>query len=141
MRRLLPALFVVAAIFGWNHFNSVDGETASLDGVNQVVSVDANWRSGQQVRGSGEVVRVLSDDTDGSRHQRFIVRLGSGRTLLIAHNIDLAPRVVSIRVGDKISFNGVYEWNDKGGVIHWTHLDPQNRHQGGWIEHRGKRYQ
>ena len=131
MRRLLPALFVVAVVFGWNHFNSVDGGPVTLSGPNQVVSVDASWRSGQQVRGSGEVVRVLSDDNDGSRHQRFIVRLGSGRTLLIAHNIDLAPRVASIRVGDTVSFNGVYEWNDKGGVIHWTHLDPQNRHQAG----------
>ena len=141
MRKLLPALFVVAAVLGWNQFNSVDGEPVGFSGTSSDVSIDRDWRSGQQVRGAGKVIRVLSDDNDGSRHQRFIVRLGSGRTLLIAHNIDLAPRVPSIRVGDTVSFNGEYEWNDKGGVIHWTHLDPQNRHQAGWIEHRGKRYQ
>lgn len=141
MKRLFPALLVVIAVLGWNHFNSgIDGPASVID-VDRSVSADSDWHSGQQVLGGGKVVRVLPDDNDGSRHQRFIVRLSSGRTLLIAHNIDLAPRVPSIRVGDTVSFNGEYEWNDKGGVIHWTHRDPQNRHQAGWIEHKGKRYQ
>ena len=51
-------------------------------------------RSNLQVEGGGEVIRILSDDVDGDRHQRFILRLGSGQTLLVAHNIDLAPRVL-----------------------------------------------
>ncbi|MBT8079143.1 MAG: DUF3465 domain-containing protein [Gammaproteobacteria bacterium] len=141
MKRLLPALVFVVAVLGWNYFNAGnDGSASSTDG-HRAVAADGDWRSGQQVRGGGEIIAVLSDDNDGSRHQRFIVRLSSGRTLLIAHNIDLAPRVPSIRVGDTVSFNGEYEWNDKGGVIHWTHRDPQNRHQAGWIEHKGKRYQ
>src|SRR5258705_13333772 len=72
-------------------------------------------RSGVQVTGEGVVTRVLSDDVDGSRHQRFIVRLESGQTLLVAHNIDLAPRLTSLESGDSVQFNGVYEWNSKGG--------------------------
>ena len=99
------------------------------------------WRSGQQVRGQGTVSRILSDDNDGSRHQRFILRLSSGRTLLIAHSIDLAPRVSSLRTGDTVSFSGEYQQNDKGGVIHWTHHDPQGRHAAGWLEHNGRRYE
>jgi hypothetical protein len=87
------------------------------------------------------VSRILSDDNDGSRHQRFILRLGSGETLLVAHNIDLAPRVSSLREGDTVSFYGEYEPNEKGGVIHWTHNDPQGRHAPGWLEHKGRRYQ
>lgn len=141
MKKFLPVIFVAIAVLGWNHFYSNSDVSADLAGGNYAVSVDRDWRSGQQVQSGGEVIRVLSDDNDGSRHQRFIVRLSSGRTLLIAHNIDLAPRVPSIRVGDTVSFNGEYEWNDKGGVIHWTHRDPQNRHQAGWIEHQGTRYQ
>jgi hypothetical protein len=141
MKRLFPALLIVIAVLGWNHFNSGNDGPASFIDVDRAVSADSDWRSGQQVRGGGKVIRVLPDDNDGSRHQRFIVRLSSGRTLLIAHNIELAPRVPSIRVGDTVSFNGEYEWNDKGGVIHWTHRDPQNRHQAGWIEHKRKRYQ
>ena len=52
-----------------------------------------NRQSDIQVQGGGVVVRLLSDDNKGSRHQRILIRLGSGQTILIAHNIDLAPRV------------------------------------------------
>jgi hypothetical protein len=98
-------------------------------------------RSNVQVEASGRVDRVLRDDTEGARHQRFIVRLDSGRTVLISHNIDLAPRVDSLSEGDAISFAGEYEWNDRGGVIHWTHHDPAGRHVAGWLRHNGKTYQ
>ena len=50
-------------------------------------------RSGFFVEASGVVERTLPDDREGSRHQRFILRLPSGLTVLVAHNIDLAPRV------------------------------------------------
>ena len=46
-----------------------------------------------QVEGKGKVIKLLSDDLDGSKHQRFIVELGSGQTLLIAHNIDWPPEL------------------------------------------------
>ncbi|OHE59947.1 MAG: hypothetical protein A2X71_09005, partial [Thiobacillus sp. GWE1_62_9] len=101
----------------------------------------ANRLSDQQVEGQGTVVKTLSDDTNGSRHQRFIVRLESGRTLLVSHNIDLAPRIDALRAGDTVAFYGEYEWNPKGGVIHWTHHDPQGRHPAGWIRHAGQTYQ
>ena len=98
-------------------------------------------RSGEQVRGSGTVTRVLADDNDGSRHQRFILQVAGGRTLLVAHNIDLAPRISGLKVGDTVEFYGEYEWNDRGGVIHWTHHDPNGRHVGGWLKHAGRTYQ
>jgi hypothetical protein len=97
--------------------------------------------SNVQAEGQGVVLRVLSDDNDGSRHQRFIVTLASGQTLLISHNIDLAPRVVGLGKGDVVSFSGEYEWNAEGGVIHWTHRDPGKRRPAGWIKHNGKLYQ
>lgn len=90
------------------------------------------------VEGEAEVVKLLSDDDKGSRHQRFIMRLASGHTLLIAHNIDLAPRVSPLQVGDTVSFRGEYVWNPKGGVVHWTHHDPKGRQAGGWIRREGQ---
>ena len=101
----------------------------------------ASRRGNQQVEGQGTVVKLLADDNNGSRHQRFIVRLDSGLTVLVAHNIDLAPRVDALRAGDVITFSGEYEWTSKGGVIHWTHHDPQARHPDGWLRHAGRLYQ
>jgi len=100
----------------------------------------ASRASGIQVEGEGAVVRVLPDDMNGSRHQRFIVELASGQTLLFAHNVDIAARVDGLEIGDSVRFSGEYIWNEKGGVIHWTHHDPKGRHVAGWIIHNGKTY-
>ena len=99
-----------------------------------------NRQSNLQVQGEGIVSKILRDDLKGSRHQRFILRLSTGQTLLIAHNIDLAPRVENLRTNDSVAFYGEYEWDVKGGVIHWTHHDPKGHHIGGWLKHKGKTY-
>jgi hypothetical protein len=101
----------------------------------------ASGASGALVRGRGHVARILGDDSLGDRHQRFILELDSGQTILIAHNIDLAPRVEALREGDLVEFSGEYEWNDKGGIVHWTHHDPQGSHPGGWLKHDGRTYE
>ncbi len=93
------------------------------------------------LEGEGEVVKLLADDNKGSRHQKFLVSASNGKTLLFAHNIDLAPRLEALKVGDKISFRGEYVYNPKGGVMHWTHHDPKGQHSGGWIILNGKTYQ
>ena len=97
--------------------------------------------SNVQVEGEGVVTRILSDDVKGSRHQRFVLRLSSGQTVLITHNIDLAPRVDDLREGDSVEFNGEYVWNAQGGLVHWTHRDPAGRHMTGWLKHNGRIYQ
>ena len=111
-----------------------------------IVKAFESQRSDVQVKGCGRVIKLLADDNKGSRHQKFLVKLtgvtgAQNMTLLIAHNIDLAPRIDGLSVGSKISFYGEYEFNPKGGVVHWTHRDPAARHQDGWIEVQGKRYQ
>ncbi|MBI5429540.1 MAG: DUF3465 domain-containing protein [Nitrosomonadales bacterium] len=121
--------------------SSISGSTQADSSDTELSSAYENQTSNLQIEGSGKVVSLLSDDNDGSRHQRFIVRLNSGQTLLVAHNIDLASRINSLAAGDSIRFYGQFEWNEKGGVIHWTHIDPSGSHVAGWIEHNGKRYQ
>jgi len=93
------------------------------------------------IQGSGEVIRLLADDLKGSRHQRILIEEQSGDTLLVVHNIDLAPRINSIKVGDSLSYQGEYIWNEKGGLVHWTHHDPRGQQIGGWLEHQGQRYE
>lgn len=87
------------------------------------------------------VIKLLPDDLDGNRHQKFIIQLPNKQTILVAHNIDLAPRVTDLKVGDTVKIFGEYEWSQKGGIMHWTHHDPENKHPHGWIEHQGLRYQ
>lgn len=106
-----------------------------------MVSLCLQVFAGTQMCDSGKVIKLLSDDNVGSRHQRFIVKLVSGKTLLIAHNIDIAPKVTTLQEGGEVKFCGDLETNDKGGVVHWTHRDPQNRHVGGWLEYNGRKYE
>jgi len=117
------------------------GSDAGLAGNTAIVRAFAEQRSNLQVQGQGVVQRVLPPDNDGNPHQRFIVRLDAGHTVLIAHNLTLAPAVAGLSRGDQVGFYGEYEWNPRGGVIHWTHHDPQGRHADGWVEHAGRRYQ
>ncbi len=97
-------------------------------------------RSDVWVEVEAVVVRRLPDDWEGSPHQRFIVRVGPRHTLLVSHNLALAPRVEALRPGDRVRIRGEYEWNELGGVVHWTHHDPEGRRPGGYIELRGRRY-
>lgn len=155
MKKSLPAAILLAVLAAlWNEFGgALDGGlatgTASVpDSVVDVASEDAtldaafrDQRNDLQVRGRGTVVHVLPDDTRGSQHQRFLLETASGLTLLVAHNIDLAPRIPRLDRGDRVSFYGEYEWNEKGGVIHWTHHDPRGNHVDGWLERDGERYE
>ncbi len=154
MKKIFLAIVVLVAIYvGLGKDNSLHRFTGSLSHKSSstatestssddaIRSVFNEQRSGIQVVGEGVVSKLLPDDNDGSRHQRFILTLSSGHTLLVAHNIDRAPRIASLREGDSVTFNGVYEWNAKGGVIHWTHLDPGGRHEAGWLKHAGQTYQ
>ncbi|WP_084156482.1 DUF3465 domain-containing protein [Desulforegula conservatrix] len=106
-----------------------------------IANAFSNHQSNLQISGQGVVTKLLPDDNSGSRHQKFIIKLSSGQTLLVAHNIDLAPKINSLRQGDSVQFYGEYEWNGKGGVLHWTHRDPKGSHVDGWLEHEGQKYQ
>ena len=114
--------------------------TDSRSGQAELLEAFRERRSNQWVEASARVRRLLSEDRKGSRHQRFLVEVAGGQTVLISHNIDLAPRVPVV-VGSEVRFRGEYEWNDRGGVVHWTHHDPARRQTGGWIEHQGRRYE
>ncbi len=143
MKKLFSTIILVVAIVGilhysgWSFFEELRFEPQRVDAVSDAFQ---KGLSGIQVEGQGVVVKILRDDRKGRRHQRFILELDSGQTLLVAHNIDLAPRISPLIKGDEVLFFGEYEWNAQGGVLHWTHHDPQGRHVNGWLEHKGVRY-
>lgn len=141
--RTLTTLGVILAALVYALVNGAPplwSDTAPAADDSSVVLLYQEQRSGEMVEGTGTVERVLPDDHDGSKHQRFIIALDSGHTLLVSHNIDLASRLDDLQVGDQVDFRGQYEWNDRGGVLHWTHHDPNGRRPGGWLEHHGATY-
>lgn len=144
MKKIALLIVIVFSLYGYLEKNSglvpLSANQSSADD-SALTRAYENRKSNIQVSGSGVVIKILADDTSGSRHQKFILKLPSGQTLLISHNIDLAPRISALRKGDNVNFYGEYEWNSKGGVVHWTHHDPKGRHLGGWLKHNGATYQ
>jgi Protein of unknown function (DUF3465) len=106
-----------------------------------IVEAFGAQRNLPQVQGSGVVTKVLKDDTKGLKHQKFLLKVSENITILIAHNIDLAPRVADINEGDVVEFKGEYIYTPKGGTVHWTHKDPRGHHQAGWLKHKAKVYE
>ncbi len=143
MKGFIHIVATLAVVFiGLNFLNPNDSPLGiSVENSDVLANAYRDHSSNIQVSGQGAVVRTLSDDRDGDRHQRFILELLSGQTLLIAHNIDLAPRIPSLKSGDSVQFNGEYEWNEHGGIIHWTHHAPNGLHEGGWLKRNGRTYQ
>lgn len=119
---------------------SLPGSTPATTSNAALLQAYSRQQSDVQVMGEGVVVKVLRDDLKGSRHQKFILKIANGPSILIAHNIDLAPRISGLRAGDRVEFYGEYEWTDKGGVVHWTHRDPGRRHVDGWLKHDGQTF-
>ena len=87
------------------------------------------------------MARLLTDQTSSTgTHERFIVKLSSGDiTVEIEHNVSIGARV-PVADGDHVTIHGEYVWNAQGGLIHFTHHDPQGTHEGGYIEDNGKTY-
>jgi len=147
MKRLLTVLaLLLVAWFGWNELTGSGAGTgvdtaAPAANPDEIARAYESQTSAVEVAGSGVVAKILPDDNDGSPHQRFILELPSGQTVLVAHNVELAPRVGGLAVGDTIEFHGVYEWNSRGGVVHWTHDDPAGHHEAGWLRFKGQLYQ
>jgi len=119
MKKILLIAAVAAAFYvGYgksNVFRQPTTSPATQTGTAQSSSSNAlqtafnEQKSGVQVQGEGVVSKLLADDNEGSRHQRFILALSSGQTILVAHNIDLAPRIATLKSGDSVAFNGVFE--------------------------------
>ena len=129
--------------------NAKNQTTAQLQPASATANIDAGAITGtfsahrnlSQVQGSGIVVKVLKDDIKGLKHQKFLLKVSDNITILVAHNLDLAPRVEDIHEGDIIAFKGEYIYTPKGGTVHWTHKDPRGNHQAGWLKHNGKTYE
>lgn len=112
---------------------------ASDVGDAEVIQAQDSHRKKVEVTFTAPVYKMLPEDTRGIEHQRFLVSLSNGTTVLVAHNTDLAP-MVPIHEGDSVTLHGEYIWNRRGGIMHYTHHST-NRHESGYIDFAGQRYQ
>lgn len=99
-----------------------------------------NYLNYVPIQDEGTLIKQLPDDTKGSSHQRLILQFENNLTMLLVHNIDVAPRIEGLQKGDRIAFLGEYIWSKKGGTIHWTHRSNTPKHAHGWVRHKGKQY-
>ncbi len=106
----------------------------------EVAAAQNNRASHVQVTCTLPVKRMLRPDDKGEKHEKFLLQLSNGSTILVAHNVSRAPSV-PVEAGDIVTVHGEYIWNNKGGVIHWTHASDTPRHEGGYIDFKGQRYQ
>lgn len=113
--------------------------SARTSGEAEVLKAFRAKRSNVQVEVEGTVVFLFPPDRDDKPHQRFLLELPSGHTLKIAHNLKFSGPI-PLEKGDTVRLFGEYEYNAKGGVVHWTHRDPAGRHPHGWIRHEGEIY-
>lgn len=100
----------------------------------------AKKRDGVWVEGALKVKKVLSDDDDPPRHQRFLADTPDGHSVMIAHNIDLSDRA-PVQAGDTIEVRGEYVFTEQGGKVHFTHKPQYGKFNGGWIKAGGKKYE
>jgi hypothetical protein len=110
----------------------------SVRGCEQVRDAFRRRQSGLWVSVAARTERVLTDSTGRFIHQRFIVRCGGGQTVLVVNDVSTGQRV-PVTAGTRVTVRGQYVWNAEGGLIHFTHHDPEGG-RGGWILFRGKVY-
>lgn len=91
-----------------------------------------------EIAGAGGVVRLLGiRRSRNGLHEGFVVRIGS--TLVrVEDNADLTGPI-PLHAGEAVKLQGQYECSD--AVVHWTHHDPSMRHEPGYIDVGGTRYQ
>lgn len=116
------------------------GESGTSISQDELLTAQSNQCKKAEVLFSAPVLKLLADDRKGTPHQRFLLQLSNGTTVLVAHNTRMAPKV-PLQAGDVVVIKGEYIWNDRGGVVHWTHHTDTPRHPGGYIQFNGQTYQ
>ena len=102
-------------------------------------------RSHVEVTADGSVARILGTRRGPSgAHEGFLLHLrgsaGRGLTVRVESNVDLTGPI-PLRAGQAATVRGEYIYDSRGGLIHYTHLDPRGRHAAGYVRVEGRIYQ
>ncbi|MCP5077631.1 MAG: DUF3465 domain-containing protein [Psychromonas sp.] len=145
---LLPLLALLSGCFSDNNaelndlYNDGDSHSDSLlEGAEHIEFLYKQQRGGVQVSSIGRIAKVLSNQHTPYAAQVILIRLRSGRKLLIKHNIEKAQPLPQPVVGETLTFSGIYSWNSKGGMIQSTYQQVDKPELSGWLKYQDITYQ
>lgn len=145
---LLPLLLLLSACFSDNNVQLNDlykdgdnGADALLEGAEHIEFLYKQQRGGTKVSSVGRITKVLEDQTLPYTAQVILIRLSSGRKLLIKHNTEKATPLPKLTVGEALIFSGIYSWNNKGGMVLSTYQQPEQPQRSGWLKYQDVTYQ
>jgi hypothetical protein len=98
--------------------------------------------SGVEVIADGTVAQKLGTAQGPSgEHEGFSLRLRSGCALTLRVETNTAfTGPIPLRVGERVTVKGEFDYDTDGGVIHWTHRAMGSHHQSGYVEAGGRFY-
>ncbi|HLJ66786.1 MAG TPA: DUF3465 domain-containing protein [Chloroflexota bacterium] len=142
----LIAILVLVLLAGGIAYLRISRRSESVAGATQAARIGCTavedafraHRSGVWLTLGARVQRTLPDEQGTYRHQRFITVCPDGRTVLIVNDVSIGQRVPVVD-GATVGVRGQYVWNALGGLVHFTHHDPQGA-AGGWILFRSRLY-
>ncbi|WP_193755572.1 DUF3465 domain-containing protein [Psychromonas sp. psych-6C06] len=118
-----------------------DQAEALLKGAEHIEFLYKQQRGGVLVTSVGRITKILDNQQTPYVSQRILIRLSSGRKILIQHNLNEAPAVNNLAIGEMITFSGIYNWNSQGGMINATHQIADLPQRSGWLKYQDITYQ
>jgi hypothetical protein len=108
----------------------------------RICSLYAQGASHVEVLAEGTVVALMGTSSGRSGdHEGFLLKLNKQCDLLLRIEVNTSiTGPVPLRPGESVEIKGEYDTDSTGGVIHWTHHDPEGRHVNGYLIAAGKTY-
>jgi len=135
----MMTIALLAGIAWWIDLPSLAGKILAKNDIDRVMTAWHSKTSNIMVEVEGRVMVELPDQEDYGHVQQFILELETGHRLMVSHDLEISQRVPLTRYSS-VRVKGEYDWNETGGLIHWTHRDLDNARDGGWIDYNGVRY-
>lgn len=106
----------------------------------QIIQAQSQQARKVELTVTAPIKKMLREEDYREPHQRFLLMLSNGTTVLVANDLQYGT-YAPVQEGNVVRIHGEYIWNERGGVLHWTHKSDEPRHESGYIDFNGMRYQ
>ncbi len=137
---LLAVSFTFSASFSYSYQTQQPRPGQITDDADLVRAARAQKRQHYIEAGNLVVTKILPDDRQGLKHQKWEARLSNGQKIQVVYNSDMGARV-PVEVGDQFGVGGEFVWGRQNvGIMHWLHEDRKDRRPDGYVYHEGQVY-